>query len=63
MNENDIYKIAYLKIKNALNEWGYDRGNEKDFTNYVSGITEFCDDLFECKTIYSKENENEHNIL
>ena len=40
MNDNDIYKIAYNTIKQAI-EWGTNKDLSVQFAQYTEGVIEF----------------------
>lgn len=44
MNDNDIYKIAYNTIKQAI-EWGTNKDLSVQFTQYTEGVIEFAENI------------------
>lgn len=45
MDELNIYKTAFKKIKDALDDWALSEGSEKDGIWYVSGIVDATQEI------------------
>lgn len=60
MNDNDIYKIAYNTIKQAI-EWGTNKDLSVQFAQYTEGVIEFAENII--KYIGRKNNEIDYSYF